>query len=397
MSFHKSNFYKHLAQTSSSPLALEIVDASGVYLEDIHGKKYMDLISGIGVSILGHKHPLIIESVKNQVDKYMHTMVYGEFVLSPQVKLVTELTEVLPPTLNSVYLVNSGAESVEGAMKLAKRYTKRSKIVAAKKSYHGSTQGAMSLISETWFSRPFFPLLPEIAFVDFNDSNQLDVIDEATAAVLIETVKGEEGVVVPNIDYMKRLKKRCEEVGALLILDEIQAGYGRTGKMFAFEHFGIVPDILCLAKGFGGGMPIGAFISSNEIMNVLTFDPVLGHITTYGGHPVSAASALATIQLLKNSDLIDQVASKNIFIRSILDNYGLEYRSIGLWFAIQLNHFDQVLNVVHKGLDKGIFVDWFLFNDSSIRLAPPLVITEKELSEGVQLLAELIHEELNNS
>lgn len=395
MSFHKSNFYKHLAQTSESPLAIEIVDASGVYLEDIDGKKYMDLIAGIGVSILGHKNPVVVEAVKNQAERYMHTMVYGEFVLAPQVQLATELSEVLPSPLDSAYLVNSGAEAIEGAMKLAKRYTGRKKIIAANKSYHGSTQGAMSLISEIWFAGPFYPLLPGIEFVDFNDLNQLEIIDETVAAVLFETVKGEEGVIVPSMDYLKKVKERCEEVGALLILDEIQAGYGRTGKMFAFEHFGVIPDILCLAKGFGGGMPIGAFVSSNEIMRVLTFDPVLGHITTYGGHPVSAAAALATIQTLKNSDYIDQVPSKNLLIQSILDKYELEYRNIGLWFAIQLNNFDEVLNVVKKGLERGVFVDWFLFNDSSIRLAPPLVITHEELSKGVEIVAALIHEELN--
>lgn len=395
MSFHKSNFYKHLAQTSESPLAIEIVNASGVYLEDIDGKKYMDLIAGIGVSILGHKNPVVVEAVKNQAERYMHTMVYGEFVLAPQVQLATELSEVLPSPLDSAYLVNSGAEAIEGAMKLAKRYTGRKKIIAANKSYHGSTQGAMSLISEIWFAGPFYPLLPGIEFVDFNDLNQLEIIDETVAAVLFETVKGEEGVIVPSMDYLKKVKERCEEVGALLILDEIQAGYGRTGKMFAFEHFGVIPDILCLAKGFGGGMPIGAFVSSNEIMRVLTFDPVLGHITTYGGHPVSAAAALATIQTLKNSDYIDQVPSKNLLIQSILDKYELEYRNIGLWFAIQLNNFDEVLIVVKKGLERGVFVDWFLFNDSSIRLAPPLVITHEELSKGVEIVAALIHEELN--
>lgn len=394
MSFLKSNFYKHLAQTSPSPLALEIADASGVYLEDTDGNKYMDLISGIGVSVLGHKHPAIVEAVKTQAEKYMHTMVYGEFVLSPQVELATELSEVLPPELHSVYLVNSGAEAVEGAMKLAKRFTGRSKIVAARKSYHGSTQGAMSLVSEKWFSGPFHPLLPGISFIDFNDTTQLDTIDETTAAVLIETVKGEEGVIVPVDNYLKKVKERCGEVGALLILDEIQAGYGRTGKMFAFEHFDIVPDILCLAKGFGGGMPIGAFISGNEIMNTLTFNPVLGHITTYGGHPVSAAAALATIRELKSGDFIQQVSAKRLVVTSILDKYQLRYRNIGLWFAIQLNNFEEVLNVVHKGLKKGIFVDWFLFNDSSIRLAPPLVITDKELEKGVLILAELIREEL---
>ncbi len=392
MSFSRINFFKHLAQTSPEPLALEIVNAEGMYLIDSEGKKYMDLIAGIGVSALGHKHSAIVKAIQSQAEKFIHTMVYGEFILSPQVELARQLTEILPKKLNSVYLVNSGTEAIEGAMKLAKRYTGRNKFVAARKAYHGSTQGAMSLISEAWFVDAFSPMLPNISFIDFNSSEDLAKIDEDTAAVIFETIKAEEGIYLPENNYLRKVQERCKQVGALFILDEIQAGYGRTGKMFAFEHFDIVPDILCLAKAFGGGMPIGAFIADKEIMKSLTHDPVLGHITTYGGNPVCAAAALAALRSILEGPYLNEVDAKNKLICSILDREGLEYRQIGLWFAVEAGSFENVLSIVKKGLEQGILVDWFLFNQNCIRIAPPLVISMAEIEEGIGALARIIRD-----
>lgn len=394
MSFSRVNFFKHLAQTSPEPLALEIADAQGMYLMDTSGKKYMDLIAGIGVSVLGHKHPALIKAVRTQVEKYVHTMVYGEFILSPQVELATELTKILPSGLNSVYLVNSGTEAIEGAMKLAKRYSGRKKFVAAKKSYHGSTQGAMSLISEDWFAQPFRPMLPSVEFISFNNFDDLAAIDEHTAAVILETVKAEEGVIAPVNGYLEAVQSRCKEAGALLILDEIQAGYGRTGKMFAFEHYSVSPDIICLAKAFGGGMPIGAFISDKKIMSSLTHDPVLGHITTYGGNPVCAAAALATLRTIQSEKYIEKIPSKSALISKILDQANLNYKSAGLWYAVDAGNFKNVISIVKKGLSEGLLVDWFLFNQNSIRIAPPLIISEAEIEDGITRLAGIISDHL---
>jgi acetylornithine/succinyldiaminopimelate/putrescine aminotransferase len=390
MSFNKSYFFKHLAQTSPEPLALEIISANGMYLTDIHHKKYIDLIAGIGVSALGHGWPSVVKAIKDQAELYLHTMVYGEFILSPQVNLAKELADVLPNSLNSIYLVNSGAEAIEGAMKLAKRYTGKSKFIAATKSYHGSTQGAMSLVSEDWFAQAFRPLLPNIHFIDFNRCEDIEIIDEQTAAVVLETVKAEEGIVSPIPGYLEAIKKQCEKVGALLILDEIQAGYGRTGTLFAFEKYEVVPDILCLAKGFGGGMPLGAFIADQKIMRCLTQDPILGHITTYGGHPVSAAAALATLKELKKGTLINEIASKSERINAVLHKENLHFRNNGLWYAIEAGNFSNVLKIVKEALDNGILVDWFLFNDHCIRLAPPLIIENKHIDKEVALLAKII-------
>lgn len=394
MSFSKINFFKYLAQTSPNPLALEIAEAQGMYLIDETGKKYMDLIAGIGVSVLGHKHKTIVKAIKTQAEKYIHTMVYGEFILSPQVELATELTEVLPESLNSVYLVNSGAEAIEGAMKLAKRHSGRKKFVAARKSYHGSTQGAMSLISEHWFTEPFSPLLSEVVFINFNAFEDLAVIDENTAAVVLETIKAEEGLILPVQGYLEAVQRRCREVGALLILDEIQAGYGRTGKMFAFEHYAVSPDILCLAKAFGGGMPAGAFISDKKIMSALTHDPVLGHITTYGGNPVCAAASLATLRTIRSEKYIEKIPAKSHLISEILDRAHLKYRNIGMWYAIEAGSFENVLHIVNKGLDEGLLVDWFLFNQHCIRIAPPLIISDSEIEEGIGKLAGIIADRL---
>jgi acetylornithine/succinyldiaminopimelate/putrescine aminotransferase len=381
-------FLRHLAQTSPAPLALEIERASGSYLYDQSGKAYLDLIAGIGVSALGHRHPEVEEAVKNQLEKYWHTLVYGEFVLSPQVQLASLLSQQLPG-LDSVYLVNSGAEATEGAMKLAKRYTGRPNIVAARYSYHGSTQGAASLMSPPEFTLPFHPLLPGIKHLDFNVMEGLELIDRTTAAVIIETVQAERGIYKPKPAWIQALRKRCTEMGALLILDEIQAGYGRTGSLFAFEQFDIKPDILLLAKGFGGGMPIGAFIAPKHIMQTLSHDPVLGHITTFGGHPVCAAAALKTLQILLESDLIAQVPAKSQLFLDLLKHPAIrEIRSAGLWMAVELGSFDRVQQVIQHALKNGLITDWFLFNSESLRIAPPLTISEPEIREACRILLE---------
>ena len=388
-------FLKHLAQTSEFPLMLEIESAEGIYLFDKNGKPYIDLISGIGVSGLGHRHPRVIKAVKQQLDKYLHTLVYGEFVLSPQVQLATLLSEQLPEPLDSVYFVNSGSEATEGAMKLAKRFTGRYEIISCYDAYHGSTQGSASLMSDSFFTQPFRPLLPGIRHIEFNNQNDLNKITEKTACVIVETVRGESGVHSPQGGYLKKLRERCDETGALLVLDEIQAGCGRTGTLFAFEQYEIVPDILLLAKGLGGGMPIGAFIASKEIMKVLSFDPLLGHITTFGGHPVCCAAGLATLKELIESDLISKVKEKEQLFRELLIHEKIiEIRSAGLMMAVELDSFDFVQKVIKNCLENGLITDWFLFNDRSLRIAPPLIIEENEIRRACSIILNAINKSL---
>ncbi len=359
---------------------LEIERAEGMYLYGPGGRAYLDLIAGIGVSCLGHRHPRVVEAVKAQLDKYLHTLVYGEFVLAPQVRLASLLASLLPGPLDSVYFVNSGAEAAEGAMKLAKRFTGRYEFVACKRAYHGSTQGAASLMYPRDFTQAFLPLLPGIRHIEYNCEWSLQQITEQTAAVVVETVQGEWGIRAPADGYLQKLRRRCDELGALLILDEIQAGYGRTGSLFAFEQYGIVPDILLLAKGMGGGMPLGAFIASRELMSSLSFDPVLGHITTFGGHPICCAAALATLETLLESGLIGQVKAKERLFLELLQHPAIvEVRSAGLWLAVELESFETVRAVIRHCLDEGLISDWFLFNERSLRIAPPLIITEEEI------------------
>jgi len=391
-------FLNHVAQTSSAPLGLEIAKAEGVYLYDTSGKAYMDLISGIGVSNLGHNHPAIVEAIQEQSNKYLHTLVYGEFVLSPQVKLATLLQEQLPANLNCTYFVNSGAEATEGALKLAKRYTKRPKIVAGKKAYHGSTHGALSLMDESFFTAPFRPLLPNVHHIEFNNEDDLLIIDEQTACVILETVRGEIGIMRPKNDYLKKVKARCEEVGALLILDEIQAGIGRTGSLFAFEQYDIVPDILLLAKAFGGGVPLGAFIASKEIMSVLTHNPFLGHITTFGGHALCCAAGYANLKwFVEHPEIIEQVHPKAELFKSLLKHEAIiEIRNAGLMMAIQLSSYDFVLSVIHECLEQGLISDWFLFNAEAVRIAPPLIITEEEIRKACAILIAAIDKTYKN-
>ena len=373
-------FLQHIAQTSPTPLLLEIERTEGMYLYSPDGKPYLDLIAGIGVSCLGHRHPAVVEAVQGQLGKYLHTLVYGEFVLAPQVQLAELLARCLPDSLDSVYFVNSGTEATEGAMKLAKRYTGRYEIVACKKAYHGSTQGAASLMWPKDFTQAYHPLLPGIRHIEYNCEWCLQQITERTAAVVMETVQGEWGVRPPTEGYLQKVRERCDEMGTLLIFDEIQAGYGRTGSLFAFEQYGVAPDILLLAKGMGGGMPIGAFIASRKIMSALSNNPILGHITTFGGHPVSCAAALATLETLRESDLIGQVKAKEQLFLELLQHPDIvEVRSAGLRLAVELGSSERVQAVIKHCLEQGLVTDWFLFNSRSLRIAPPLIITGEQI------------------
>lgn len=388
-------FLNNLAQTSDSPLALEITKAEGVYLFDHSGKKYMDLISGISVSNTGHRHPAIVKAIKDQADQYLHLMVYGEYIQSPQVKLAGALAALLPEKLNNCYFVNSGSEAVEGALKLAKRFTGRKKIVAFRNAYHGSTHGALSVIGDKSYQTPFEPLLPEIEHIEFNSTAALQAITAETACVIIEPVQGEAGIRVGTQEFLLALRKRCNQTGALLIFDEIQTGMGRTGTMFAFEKFNIIPDILLLAKGLGGGMPLGAFISSHEIMQTLTFNPVLGHITTFGGHPVSCAAALANIDVIINEKLIESIEAKSKLIIHLLEQSKAisQIRSAGLMIALQLDNYTHVKKVIDRCIENGVILDWFLFNDSSIRIAPPLTISEEQIREACSVIVKALIED----
>lgn len=386
-------FLRHVAQTSFAPLSLEIAHAEGLYLYDLSGKPYLDLIAGIGVSCLGHRHPKVETAVRDQVGRYWHTLVYGEYVLAPQVELAALLAGQLPG-LDAVYFVNSGTEATEGAMKLAKRYTGRPDIVACRYAYHGSTQGAASLMAPADFTLPYHPLLPGIRHIDYNDDGGLGKIDARTAAVIVETVQAESGIRLPRPEWLQALRQRCDETGALLILDEVQAGYGRTGSLFAFEQYAIRPDILLLAKGFGGGMPIGAFIAPAAVLQVLAENPPLGHITTFGGHPVSAAAALATLQVLLETELIGQVREKERLFRELLVHPAIvELRSAGLWLAVDLGDAGLVQRVIQRCLKEGLITDWFLFNDRSLRIAPPLTIGAAEIRWACAVILEALSAE----
>lgn len=365
-------FLANNAQTTNFPLLLEFERAEGVYMYDTAGKAHTDLISGIGVSSLGHGNPKVIAAIKHQVDQYMHLMVYGEYVQTPQVRFAEKLVSLLPQNLQSVYFTNSGAEAVEGALKLAKRYTGRQQIIACHNSYHGSTQGALSVMGNEEFKQAYRPLLPGVSFIRFNEIDDLQLITHQTACVIIETVQGEAGIRVPDATYMQALRKRCDETGTLLILDEIQAAFGRTGKLFAFEHFGIVPDILLLAKALGGGMPVGAFISSNTIMGALKENPILGHITTFGGHPVCCAAGLAALEVLLEENLVPGVAEKEALFRKLLVHPAIkQIRGKGLMLAVELDSFDLNKKIIDRCIEHGIIIDWFLHCSNSMRYPYP--------------------------
>lgn len=384
-------FLKNLAQTTDFPLLIEIESAQGIYMYGSKGEEYIDLISGIGVSNVGHRHPKVVQAVKDQADKYMHLMVYGEFVQTPQVKLGAALASTLPTSLSSVYMVNSGSEAIEGAMKLAKRYTGKPKIISCIDAYHGSSHGALSAGGNETFKQNYRPLLPGHFSIPFNYLSALDQIDEQTAAIIIETVQGEAGIRIANDGYLKAVKAKCEEVGALLILDEIQAGFGRTGTFWAFEQHDVVPDIFVSAKGMGGGMPIGCFISSKEIMDCLKENPILGHITTFGGHPVSAAASLATLDIIKEEKLLQSVNKKAELIKTLLVHPRIkEIRNSGLMMAVEFESFEILKPIIDKAIELGVVTDWFLFCDKSMRIAPPLIITEEEIKKACKLILQAI-------
>ncbi len=380
-------FLLNTAQTSHSPRLIEIERAEGVYLYGPNGERYIDLVSGFAVSNIGHRHPKVLQAITDQLDNYLHVTVYGEFVQAPQVALATKLLSVLPERMDSIYFTNSGTEATEGAMKIAKKFTGRREIIAAEKAYHGSTQGALSLIGNPRFHAAYAPLLPEIGFIRYDDPSALNRITEATAAVVLEAVQGEAGVRVPSVDYMQAVRKRCDDVGALLIFDEIQTGFGRTGRLFAFEHYGMVPDILLLAKAMGGGMPIGAFAANKSVMDVIKDNPMLGHITTFGGHPVSCAAALAALDVLLDDRLVERVEGKARQFRQRLQHPLIrEIRGTGLLLCLQLDSFSQVEQVSRYCAQHGVIIDWFLHCETALRIAPPLTIDNEEIASACQVI-----------
>ncbi|GAB2539249.1 aspartate aminotransferase family protein [Rufibacter soli] len=388
-------FLQHQAQTTDFPLLLEVERAEGIYMHGPNEERYLDLISGIGVSNVGHRHPRVIKAIQDQLEKYLHLMVYGEIVQAPPAQLAHALAQTLPAGLDNVYFVSSGSEAVEGACKVAKRFTGRTELIAFNNAYHGSTQGALSLNGSENFKRAFRPLLPDVRHIQHNNTADLNQITSRTAAVILETVQGEAGVRVPDQEYLQALRARCTEVGALLILDEIQSGFGRTGTFWAFEQFGIVPDILTCAKGMGGGMPIGAFISRQEIMHSLKNDPMLGHITTFGGHPVSCAASLATLQVIQEEGLLDQVPAKAALFKERLTHPAIkEIRNLGLMMAVEFDSFEVLKAIIDSAILKGVLTDWFLFCDNSMRIAPPLTITFQEIEEACALVLRAIEEQV---
>jgi len=380
-------FLRHVAQTSDAPLLLEVVRAQGIYLFDTHDRPYIDLISGIGVSNLGHHQPEIIKAIQEQSEKFMHLMVYGEFIHQPQVALSKLITSILPATLNQVFLVNSGTEATEGAIKLSKRYTGRPGIISFKNAYHGSTNGALSLMGDEYFKNAYRPLLPASRQIRFNNVEDLRSINEHTAAVFTEIIKAEEGVILPQPGYLKKLRERCNDTGTLLVADEIQTAMGRTGRMFAFEEEGIVPDILLLAKAFGGGMPIGAFIADQKIMSVFKNDPILGHLTTFGGHPVCAAAAHKAVEITIRDMNAFEVERKESYFKARLKHICIrEVRSRGLMIAVELMDAKTVQNVVRHCMEAGLIIDWFLFAPHCLRIAPPLIIKPIEIDQACDII-----------
>lgn len=377
-------FLRHVAQTSESSLQFEIERAEGIYFYDTAGKAYIDLVSGVSVSALGHAHPAVVKAVKDQAERYMHTMVYGEFVLSPQVEYAEWLAGHLPTGLDNVYFVNSGSEAIEGAMKLAKRTSGRGEIFACKNAYHGSTHGAMSILGDSLARSGYLPLLPGIRHIHFNREEDLSLIHKGVAAVIIEPIQAEAGIIEPSGDYLAKVRSRCNEVGALMVLDEIQTGMGRTGKLMAFEHFNVVPDILCLAKSFGGGMPLGAFVASRELMKQLTFDPPLGHISTFGGHPVSCAAGLAAQKVVEEEGLMAHALKMEKRYRRLLKHPSIRHiRGRGLFLAVVLDQEINVSRFIAGAFENGLVMDQFLFSNDAFRIAPPLIISESEVDESV--------------
>ena len=380
-------FLRHVAQTSTAPLALEIVKADCCTLFDINGKEYIDLIGGISVANVGHRHPKVIEAIQKQLDAYLHIMVYGEFVEAPQVQYAKLLADNLPSSLNSVFFTNSGAEAVEGAMKLAKRVTNRTQIISFNKSYHGSTQGALSVMGDEYWRNAFRPLLPDVLHLEYNSFESLDFITNQTACVIAETIQAEAGIIVPTKEWMLALRKKCDDTCTLLILDEIQAGFGRTGKLWGFEHFNIVPDVLLLGKALGGGMPLGTFIADKKLMDTFTDNPVLGHITTFGGHPVSCAAGMAAMKALLEEGWIDTVKAKEDLFKSLLVHPKIKaVRSFGLWMAVEFDSFETNKKVIDACITEGVLTDWFLFSSEYLRISPPLIISEEQIKKSSKII-----------
>ena len=384
-------FYEHVGQTSDFPMGLEPEHAEGIYLYDKTGKKYFDLISGVSVSNLGHNNKDICNAVKEQVDKYMHLMVYGEYIQGPQVKLAQKLTGLLPDNLEAVFYVNSGSEAVEAALKLAKRFTGRTEIVSFKNAYHGSTHGALSLMGSDIYSLAYRPLLPDVKHLNYNKKSDLEKITNKTACVIAEVIQAEAGIIEGDISFLADLKQRCIDTGALLIFDEIQTGFGRTGELFAFMHHNIIPDILLVAKAFGGGMPLGGVISSREILSAFKNKPVLGHITTFGGHPVSCAAGLASLNFILDNDLIQSVREKEKVFKDNLSHPKMNgIRGKGLFFAVELGCFDKIQTFIKTALKLGLISDWFLFNDTCFRISAPLIISTDEIIASCKIIDEAI-------
>ena len=384
-------FLHHIAQTSQSPLGLEIARAEGALLFDKSGMEYIDLIGGISVANVGHRHPKVVEAIQRQLDAYLHIMVYGEFIEAPQVQYAKLLTEHLPKSLNSVYFTNSGAEATEGALKLAKRFTNRTQIIAFNNSYHGSTQGALSLIGSEYWRNAFRPLLPGILHYHYNSFEVVNAINEEVACVVVETVQGEAGVISPKREWIKALQEKCIKTGTLLILDEVQTAFGRTGKFWAFEHFDVVPDILLLGKALGGGMPLGAFVAHRKLMSTLSENPVLGHITTFGGHPVCCAAGLAAMQALIDEGMIDEVQSKQELFTSLLVHKKIKsVRSFGLWLAVEFDSFETNKKIIDACIAAGGLTDWFLFAPNCLRISPPLIISKQQIEKACGILMQCL-------
>ncbi|WP_115622151.1 aspartate aminotransferase family protein [Chryseobacterium indoltheticum] len=390
----QNDFFKYQAQTTQFAAGFEVEKAEGSYIFGKDGRKYLDFVAGVSANTLGHSHPKIVNAIKEQADKYLHVMVYGEYAQEKPVELCRLLAEATPDPLEITYLVNSGAEAIDGSLKLAKRYTGREEIVSFKNSYHGNTHGALSVSGNEIHKREFRPLLPMVSFIEFNNENDFDKITERTACVLLETIQGAAGFLVPDTDYLINLKKRCEEVGALLILDEIQPGFGRTGKLFSFEHFDIVPDILVMGKGMGGGVPVGAFMSSKKIMETLSHSPKLGHITTFGGNPLIAAASHATLKEVLESGLMNEVDEKEKLYRELLVHPKIKnINGKGLMLAVNLGTPEFTLNVAKKCMEKGLIVFWQLYRNEYLRISPPLTISKEEITEGCKIILDVLNEE----
>ncbi len=391
MSLLKKDFLQYQAKTTPHPLGLEVKRAKGSFITTTDGKKYLDFVAGVSACSLGHRHPKVVRAIRKQTRKYLHVMVYGEFAQAPAVALCKELIALLPENQESVYLTNSGTEAIEGALKLAKRATGRSELIGAQNSYHGSTQGALSLLGSEHQKEGYRPLLPQTRFIRFNAEEDLQQITTSTAAVLLETIQGGAGFILPNSDYLKKVKQRCEKVGALLILDEIQPGFGRTGRFFGFEHYDVQPDIVVMGKGMGGGLPVGAFTASNELMQQLAINPKLGHITTFGGNPLIAAACLATLRELRDSNLIRQIEEKEALFRELLKHEKIiEIRGKGLMLAPLFETEELANQVVLKCMEKGLLLFWLLWEKRAVRISPPLTISSKQIRQGCAIIRSVL-------